>query len=252
MGVPISGSTARRTAPLRLAELPPIHAVEQSPSERLIDSVIRVGIVIALIGVAIQAVAGMTNIVLFHDEYTNLNPDREGNPFSWASAVATFAGGFVAILIGLARSDRRRLLVLGAILAFFSLDDTVRIHETWTLNVNEKVVGIEPRMLWPMLWLPLLATAFLVLWTTAREVVKRGGFLIRLGLVLLVAAVCLEVSAMKYGPEDDDLASAPYMLEVVTEEGAELAGWTFIALGLTALLVTTLSTPTRRTTDRPV
>jgi hypothetical protein len=114
----------------------------------------------------------------------------------------------------------------------------------------ETITGIEHRLLWPMLWLPLLGTAFLVLWTTARRVVAPAGTMIQVALGLLVAAVFLEVSALPIAPEGDVIAGWPYALEVVVEEGAELAAWILVALGLTTLLVRTLAdgppTPGRR------
>jgi hypothetical protein len=92
-----------------------------------------------------------------------------------------------------------------------------------------------------MLWLPLLGTAFLVLWATARRATAPAGKMIQVALGLLVAAVALEVSALPIAPEGDEIAGWPYALEVVVEEGAELAAWILIALGLTTLLVRTLA-----------
>jgi hypothetical protein len=226
---------------------------EPTPADRLVRRLMLVGIAVLVAGVLIQAASGLIGVLALEDRYTQLNPDREGNAFSWASASATFVAGFVAILLGLAGSHGRRLLALGAILVFFSLDDTVRIHETGTYQVMEKITGIEHRLLWPMLWLPLLATAFLVLWTTARRATASAGRMIRLALGLLVAAVFLEVSALPIAPEGDVIAGWPYALEVVVEEGAELAAWILVALGLTAMLVHTLAAgaPTRGRPLRP-
>ena len=55
--------------------------------------------------------------------------------------------------------------VLAALLAFFSLDDMVAIHEAVVVRL-EPVVGIREayrRLLWPVLWFPALAGAFVLL-----------------------------------------------------------------------------------------
>jgi hypothetical protein len=244
MGLPLT-RPAPQLEVVRLEEIRGAH--EPTAADRLVGRLVLVGIAILIAGVVVQAASGLIGVLALEDRYAQLNPDREGNAFSWASASATFVAGFVAILLGLAGSHGRRLLALGAILIFFSLDDTVRIHETGTYQVMERITGIEHRLLWPMLWLPLLATAFLVLWTTARKVTAPAGRMIQLALGLLVAAVFLEVSALPIAPEGDVIAGWPYALEVVVEEGAELAAWILVALGLTATLVSTLAAgpPTR-------
>jgi hypothetical protein len=208
-----------------------------TPADRLVRRMLQIGIAVVIAGVLIQAASGLVDVLALDDKYNQLNPDGEGNAFSWASASATFVAGFVSILLGLTGRYGRRVLVLGGILIFFSLDDTIRIHETGTYKAMAAITGVEHRLLWPMLWLPLLATAFLVLWTTAARAAAPARNLIRIGLVLLVCSVGLEISALPIQPEGAEIATWPYALEVVLEEGAELAGWILIALGLMTLLI---------------
>ena len=225
-------------------------APEPTPADRLVRRMVLLGIAVLVAGVLIQAVSGLVGVLALDDKYNQLNPDGEGNAFSWASASATFVAGFVSILLGLTGRYGRRLLVLGAILVFFSLDDTIRIHETGTYKAMAAITGVEHRLLWPMLWMPLLATAFLVMWTTATRAAAPARNLVRFGLVLLVCAVGLEISALPIQPEGAELATWPYALEVVLEEGAELAGWILIALGLVALLIRAVAAAGSPTAER--
>ena len=107
-------------------------------------------IVVTMVGAAAAWLVGMTASVVA--------PEPEG----------TVAASLV-VTVGLVVCA-----VLGAILVFFSLDDTIRIHETSTYKAMAAITGVEHRLLWPMLWMPLLATAFLVLWTTAALTIASG------------------------------------------------------------------------------
>jgi hypothetical protein len=128
-------------------------------------------------------------------------------------------------------------------MALLSLDDLLAFHE----RVGELAdrLGAPPelhlaRLLWPAVFFPLLAGLLWALWRLARESPPGPRRSLELGALFLVAAVALELAspvlfALGYG-----FGSVPYELEVVAEEGAELAGWILIASGLLAKFVLSL------------
>jgi len=89
---------------------------------------------------------------------------------------------FLAFLV---TRGRIGLLVLAALLAFFSLDDIVAAHERIGTIVREDVLGLPTgwgRVLWPLVFLSLLATTALTLWRVGGAQLPRIGDAIRTGL----------------------------------------------------------------------
>jgi hypothetical protein len=114
----------------------------------------------------------------------------------------------------------------------------MRIHERLG-DLADRAEGLaawEPaRLLWPVVFLPVLAGLFLGLWWLARDLPPpRAGRHVRTGLVLLAVAVALEVASAALIRAGHDRGSGLYELEVLLEEGAELAGWILIAGALLA------------------
>ena len=66
---------------------------------------------------------------------------------------------------------------------------------------------------------------------------RPSGRLLRIGLFMLVAAVAAEEIAAVIVQEGQGHLSIAYNLEVVVEEGLELAGWMIIATGLLATAI---------------
>ena len=94
------------------------------------------------------------------------------------------------------------------------------------------------RVVWPIVYLPVLVAAFVLLWTLSQVVPRRADRLLRLGLVLLVGAIVVEIATaaiIEAGYERDSLL---YNLEVALEEGLELSGWMLVA---TALFATSIA-----------
>jgi hypothetical protein len=187
-------------------------------------------------------VAHVANGVFFDDEVQAFNADHGASVFAWASAAVTFVAAFVLFLLWLVPRGAGRLLVVAVVLAFFSLDDVVRIHERLGTAIRSDVFGLPTgwgRLVWPAIFLPLLALAFVVLWRLAEGAPERVGSALRLGLVMLVAAVAAEVVSAPLYISDED-SGWPGRVEVVLEEGAELAGWTIVAAALTCLVADAL------------
>ena len=209
----------------------------------LVDRLLTVGFALAVIAVAAQTVGHLTNAFVLDYEIWNLDADQDGNALSWASSVATFSVGLGAFLLGLlAPTPIWRLLALAAILAFFSVDDVVGIHERLA---SETVHGLDlresfGRALWPLLYFPLLGFAVLALWRLAAESEARIRRAILLGLGLLAVAVAAEATSVLWW---SDQAGRPLAddLEVAIEEGAELGGWIILAAALGGILVSRLS-----------
>ncbi len=208
------------------------------PAGRLVE----LGITIAVATVTTQAAAHLIGVRLLDDRYLHLNADDEHGIPAWLSSSATFAAAFAVLLLGLLREEvDRRLLALAGLLAFFSLDDAVGIHE----RLAEKVAGAlgygdaAERLIWPILYLPLLIVGVALLVYVGRQLPERLERLLRWGLGFLALAVATEgVSTLLYGVADVEYGSWPDALEVIVEEGAELAAWILIA---TALLVAVLT-----------
>ena len=111
---------------------------------------------------------------------------------------------------------------LGTYLAFFGLPDYAGI--------------------WFLLYIPLLALTFVLLWQLSPTAAKSGS-LVRIGLLLLVFALAAEVLTAGVPAFDRTAHAWPYTVEVAVEEGAELAAWILIATGLADGL-RTLGAPT--------
>lgn len=217
------------------------HVWENAPlSSLLVDRILNAAFVVAAVAVAAQTLAHLTNAIVFDYDYFQLDADQDGNAVSWASSVATFGVAFCAVLLGLVGADRAwRLFVLACVLCFFSLDDSITIHEeiasaaTRMLDVEEKV----SRVLWPLFYLPLLAFAATTLWrlsSPARDPIRRA---IWLGLTLLAVAVLAELVSVLWSDSDPTHRTLADDIEVAVEEGAELAGWIVLAAALAGLLV---------------
>lgn len=184
-------------------------------------------------GVAAQTAIHLFNGWALDYRWGALNAAEDESVFGWASTAVTFGAALGVMLFAATR--RFRLagpFALAAIIAFLSLDDFIELHERvgglWeTLGLWEKA----DRLVWPAIFLPLLAAAFVLALRLSADGPARAGRLVRTGLILLVAAVVLEVASQglyHLGWDDQDL---PLVIEVVAEEGAELAGWILVATG---------------------
>ncbi len=97
------------------------------------ERIVAVGLVLALVAAVGQTIVGLVNGLVFDGRYGQLDLDREFNVFAWASSAATFAAAFAALLAAIALDEARaRWATLAAILAFFSADDLLVLHERLT------------------------------------------------------------------------------------------------------------------------
>jgi hypothetical protein len=92
-----------------------------------------------------------------------------------------------------------------------------------------------------VIFLPLLALGLWLLLELSRELAPRPRLLLLGGLALLALAVGAEaITSITFGHGYEE-GTAVDTVEVVIEEGAELAGWTLIAAALLAHFAQTLT-----------
>jgi hypothetical protein len=207
-----------------------------------------VSVRVVLIGAAIAAVAvlGQTVVHLANRAWigdANLDADVEGNFLTWVNGGAVLACVcLVLALAALVRKHRLEGLLLAAALGVLALDDLAELHERGSLKVAA-LLEIDAdfiRVLWPVLYLPMLAFILAALWQLGGRASEPAALGIRFGLVLLVAAVAVEVLWATWHLTVGKVGDWPDTIQVAIEEGLELGGWTLIASGLAAFLVTRL------------
>ncbi len=200
-------------------------------------SLLRVGFGVVAAAVGLQTAAHLLNALLL-GQRSQLNVNLEGNVFAWASASAMFAAGFVVFVHALTFAKQRALcLALTAVLTFFSLDDMIGIHKRGGLFAAE-LLGLGEvfdSVLWPTLYIPLLAFVAAALIAIAREAPRDVRRSVWLGLGLLALAVTAEVASAPWSVSTNAF-DWPHVVEGAIEEGAELGGTIVIAAALTTLL----------------
>jgi hypothetical protein len=201
---------------------------------------LRVGVALALGLAALQSIAHLVNVVFFDLRIDMINADSDSGAFAWASSVATFCAGLLLCLLAIMRPTRTRPLVaLAGAVAFMSLDDMVGLHERVSgLGTTLGPIEHFARIFWPLVFMPLLAATFVGLFGVAAGLRIAPGRALLAGLALLVVAIALEMASPILFALGSDHGELAYELEVVLEEGAELAGWILVSTGLAAALLT--------------
>ncbi|MCZ7590363.1 MAG: hypothetical protein M5U27_16190 [Gaiella sp.] len=200
------------------------------------DSFITLGLALAIVAFVAQTLMHLTDVYLLDRQLQFINADEEANIPTWASASSAFVAAVAALLLAVASGRRVLYGGLAALLGFMSLDDAVQVHER---IVHRRVHSLGPihdaaRIVWPLLYLPLLILGFVLLVLAARALTTRPRVCVWLGLGLLVASVGAEFVGTLILELGATKMSLLYTLEVIVEEGAELVGWIAIAVGLLA------------------
>lgn len=233
----------RRLAQARAAAMSVTEALDslRATSEGTLEErILRAGLVASLAAASIQTLCHVADVALFERRFVLLDADHDQSAFAWASVSATAAAALAAALLAAVRA-RWRFVVLAALLAFLSLDDLIQIHER--IGELDDALGLPHalqfrRLVWVIVFLPLLAAVAVLLWRTAAEAPPRTGSVVRGGVIVLAAAVALEAATPVLFQFNWGQDSIPYETEVVLEEGAELLGWIWIASGLAAYAYT--------------
>jgi hypothetical protein len=201
-------------------------------------SIVHAGYAVALVLVAIQSIGHLVNAIVLDGEASNLNADEEGNALAWLNSVVIYTGALMALTLAVVEPRLRApLAFLAAAFAFFSLDEVIGLHELAAERVRADLLELPAgfvSLLWPVILMPLLAAVFVAMLIAARRLTPPAARAIRVGLVLLVAAVLTEAASTGLLVEDRSTEDGLYSFEVLVEEGAELAGWVLVATALAA------------------
>jgi hypothetical protein len=218
--------------------------MDTSVAGRLSDQVVAVGLGIAALTVTAQSVAHVVGVRLLDDRFLHLNADDEHGVPAWTSSAATFAAAFAVLLLALGRERIVGwLAVLASLLAFFSLDDAVVIHERLSENVADALGYGETaqRVISVLAFTPLFALALWLLVRAGRQLSGRVQWLLYGGIVLLGTALATELaSSILYEFADVSRGTWPDTIEVVIEESLELGGWILIGTAFLAAFVLSL------------
>jgi hypothetical protein len=220
--------------------------VEPEPVLRLV----RATVAVAVAATVAQSLTTAVSLFALDGSAESIAATVEGGVWTWAAAgsalVAAAAAAAVATVdVGSSRAGR--FWLLAAVLAFFSLDDWLVLHEEvgeWfrdELGAPDYVGG-----LWVIAYPPLLFVACWGLWRTAAEALPLLRRLLLASLVLLAAAVIVEFLGVGTKAIEESTGNAvAHDLRAIVEEGAELAAWVLAAGALLGVLVAQAMTGAR-------
>ena len=182
-----------------------------------------------LLAVAVQTAVHLVNAFTF--ELAPLDANSEQSISAWATSVTIFSAALACLLLTLAgHTPARPLVAASGLLTFFSLDETLAVHERAGSHAVE-FLGLSLKwdsVIWPLLYLPLTGAALAALLAVSRRAQPRVSRLVRAGLGWLVLAILAEIVSAPFST-DQNLV---HVWEGGLEEGMELAGWGLIATGL--------------------
>lgn len=201
---------------------------------------------LALVSGVGLAVAQLGQELVLGDPVLMFDADEEGNVWAWTHVVALVSATSYVALFAAQHGARRAPWFAAATLLFLSADELLEIHG----RVAGTVVFFPHagRLIWPLLYFPLLASLLIVLWRGVEPHGDRARAMVRGGLLLLCAAVLLELASVGVYVVSDGVGLL-YNLEVALEEGAEVAGWLLIAGGFASVVVATPGTARAATDD---
>lgn len=208
-------------------------------AEPLSRRILAVGTMTAVAGAAVLLLVNTVNVLLLDSRFAQFAASEERTAFTWAASSATFTAAFVVTLHVVARVGNARLYATtAALLGFFSLDDTLEIHERLGDRLADAVdapeeVGVRA---WMIIYAPLLAAAFAMLWRVIRTMADPMRRHALVGVALLFAGVVLEGVGIGTNRLLEEGTPTPHRLRAGFEEAVELSGWILIATALTASL----------------
>ena len=187
-----------------------------------------------VLAVIAQSVGHVIDFVVFDLRIDALNVNQEYGTTAWAGTALTAVVAFlIAEILIVSRRRSVPLALLAGAIAFLSLDDMISLHE--------RVVYFDPegnslrylnRVVWPTVYAPLLLFTFGGLWLLAASFEPEARRRLRAGLGLLGFALFLELVGAGILLLGSTRSEAPYNLEVLVEEAAELGAWGLIAIAL--------------------
>jgi hypothetical protein len=197
-----------------------------SPLE--ITKLIGIAFKLAVIAAVVQGCIHYFDALVLDFRISMFNADDDGGVFTWASSMATAMAGLGVLLVASQVKARSRVLILLSMgLFFFSLDDAVALHERIP-SLPFIPVGHSGRIVWIVCAMPLLAAVFVGLLAFAWRAPEALRKAVIWGLGGLVIAIFLEFTSPVLFTLGSDHGKWLYELEVVAEEGLELASWILI------------------------
>jgi hypothetical protein len=213
---------------------------------------------VTVVMVVLQCLLHLLDAAVFDLRIDRLDADNDRSVWSWAgSAAELMAAVGAGLLVVVAPGRWKWLAFLTVVFTFFSMDDSVQVHERLS-HVLDAFPGGPPiprRVVWPVLYAPLMLVTYVLTWRLSGAMAGRCRRAVRGGLVMLGLAVVLEFAVSTviikagYGriAHDTRVGSMLYEYEVIVEEALELAGWLLIAA---ALIATGLDLLVRRVRTR--
>ena len=201
----------------------------------------KTGVLLACVAAGVQTILYLLDVYALDRSVSMFDVD-EGAVSTWASSCATFAVGFVALLLYFVDPrERLRGLSLALACAYLSLDDAATLHETIADKVTaaSDLSGTYVQVVWPVLYFPLLVAVAVMLLRLADETAVARRLVVA-GLALLVVGVAMEVTGVALDKADVAKTSWPWTAEFTLEEGVELAGWILIAAGASVRFITSM------------
>ena len=198
-------------------------------SQLEITKLIGIAFRVAVIAAGVQGCLHYFDALVLDFRIQMFNADDDGGVFTWASSMATAMAGLGLLLAASQVKARSRVLILLSMgLFFFSLDDAVALHERIP---NLSVIPVEHsgRIAWVVSVMPLLVAVFVGLLAFAWRAPEALRKAVIWGLGGLVIAIFLEFTSPVLFALGSDHGKWLYELEVVAEEGLELASWILIA-----------------------
>lgn len=195
---------------------------------------------LAIVAAGVVTLGGIVNHLAFDDRILDLDPGLEISLNNWITVVASFSAALAAALHAFIVPARRHwFVVLTAIFALLSLDDLAQIHERVAENLDGRL-GPLPDIVADhaetVIFAPVFAAAFLIGWALAREISARAGRFLRLGLMLLLASVVIDLGSTITTELEDEGTAWPQATRIAVEEGLEVSGWIFVSATLTILV----------------
>jgi hypothetical protein len=200
-----------------------------------VTSLVRFTVTLSVIAFALLAVTHLVNAPAWRCRFQTLNADDDRSFWSWAGVATESSAARVTGVLAFLSGRRRTLAFCAWVLVFLSLDDFIRIHEKVGSVYSPFPHAV--RDLWPVLYLPLLATLLILLWRVSGDGDEAVRTLVRGGLLALAVAVVLETGTPILFAIGQGHGSPGYETEVALGEGLELSGWMWVTGGLAALMI---------------
>ena len=194
--------------------------------------IFRAGWLIAVLVVAVQTAAHLTNAFVLAHAHPGLDAAGNRNVFDWLSFVAAMLAALALLVVGRgACAARRSLALLAAMVAFLAVDDLIDLHDELGILLARHLPAPLDRLgVWstPVLYLPLLALTFGLLWRhAARATAPTRQIWTALGLLAGAVALRVVVSVLElfgvHAPE------GIRTIGVAVLQGLELGAWTILA-----------------------